>query len=178
MENPEVPAYKLMYLDQVFLLTSAQKDGTKPHVIPQLWTMPVSFKPQRIAISVAKSRYSHHLIETTKEFVLNIPSNEMAPKVWSCAPSANGGDKFARAKLTIMKAKKVSAPLIKECLGAIECKVLEQIDAADHSIFVAEVVATHNFKGGKVLVNASGDHDFELTSSGYKLKTTGSVSVK
>ena len=164
-EAKDAPAYKLMYLDQVYLLTTAHgvtEKERKPHVIPQLWVTPISFKPQMIAISVAKDRFTHHILEETNEFVLNIPGNELAPMVWACAPPGEGKDKFARSKLTILKAKKVKAPLIKECLAAIECKVVGKADAGDHTLFIGEVVATHKFKSGIVMVNAGGYHEFGI----------------
>jgi len=162
MAKNEDAAYKLMCLDQVYLLTTKCEDGKKTHVIPQLWAMPVSFKPQRIAVAVAKDRFTNHLLEKTGEFVLNIPSQEMAAQVWSCAPPCQEGDKFSRAKLTPMKALKVKPPLIKECLGALECRVANKIDAGDHTIFIADVLATHKLKSGKVMVNAAVRHEFSI----------------
>ncbi len=164
-EAKEPAAYKLMYLDQVYLLTTAHgvtEKEHKPHVIPQLWATPISFKPQMVAISVAKDRFTHHILEETKEFVLNIPGSELAPNVWACAPPGGGGDKFARSKLTVLKAKKVKAPLIKECLAAIECKVVDKADAGDHTLFIGDVVATHKFRSGTVMVNACGQHEFKV----------------
>lgn len=171
----EVPAYKLMYLNQVYLLTTAHAcdgDDHAPHIIPQLWATAVSFNPQMIAISVAKDRFTHHALEENREFVLNIPSHEMAAQVWGCAPSGKGMEKFERVKLTPVKASKVKAPLIKECIGAIECKVVHQVDAGDHSVFIGAVLATHHFKDGRFLLNADGQHNFTFTRSGYSLKTT------
>jgi flavin reductase (DIM6/NTAB) family NADH-FMN oxidoreductase RutF len=161
----EIPAYKLMYLDQVYLLTTAhgaKEKGFKPHIIPQLWATPVSFRPPLIAVAVAKDRFTHHILMETKEFVLNIPGSELAPRVWACAPPGDGGDKFTRSKLTPIKAKKVKAPLVKECLGAIECKVVGKIDAGDHTVFIGEAVATHKFKTGTVMINAAGHHEFKV----------------
>ena len=173
-DETETPAYRLMYLNQVYLLTTAHEcDGDKcaPHIIPQLWATAVSFNPPMVAISVAKDRFAHHAIQETREFVLNIPSHEMAQKVWGCAPSGRGREKFERVGLTPIKASKVSAPLIKECMGAIECKVAHQIDAGDHSVFVAHVLTTHSNGEGKFLLNADGQHNFTFTRQGYSLKT-------
>jgi flavin reductase (DIM6/NTAB) family NADH-FMN oxidoreductase RutF len=50
-------------------------------------------------------------------------------------------DKFEACKLTPVKAQKVKAPLIEECIGNIECKLYSIHEAGDHTIFVGEVVA-------------------------------------
>lgn len=153
-------AYRMLHLQQVFLLTSAHEEGEKPHVIPQLWAMPVSFSPELLAIAVANDRYTHVLISETKEFVLNIPGAELAGKVWACAPPGEGKDKFARAGITPIKASKVKAPLVKECLAAIECKVVGELPAGDHTLFIGKVVAKHKFCEGSILLNAPGKHGF------------------
>jgi len=161
VKKGSVPAYKLLYLQQVFLLTTIDKRGV-PHVIPQLWTIPVSFKPELVAIAVANTRLTHKLLCQTKEFVLNMPPASLARSVWACAPPHGNGDKFKRAGLTPVKAARVKPPRIKECIAAIECKVVKSIPAGDHTIFVGNVVATHRNKGGRVLLNAPGSHEFSV----------------
>jgi flavin reductase (DIM6/NTAB) family NADH-FMN oxidoreductase RutF len=155
-------AFKLMHLQQVFLLTSAHKGGKKPHVIPQLWAMPVSFSPELVAIAVANSRYSRVLIGESGEFVLNLPGEEIAGKVWACAPPGEGRDKFKRAGLSIAKARKVKAPIVKECLAAIECRVVKEFPAGDHTVFVGRVLATRKMGAGRFMINAPGRHEFGI----------------
>ena len=44
-----------------------------------------------------------------------------------------------------------------------ECeKVIHSIDAGDYEIFVGKVAATHRFREGKALFNASGRHEFVI----------------
>ncbi|MDD5317198.1 MAG: flavin reductase family protein [Candidatus ainarchaeum sp.] len=154
-------AYKMLHLQQVFLLTSAHEGGIKPHVIPQIWAMPASFSPELVAVAVANDRFTHVLISRTREFVLNVPGADISEKVWACAPPGEGKDKFARAGLTPVKAEKVCAPLVKECLAAIECRVASEEPAGDHTLFIGEVVAKHRFREGRVLLNAPGRHEFK-----------------
>jgi len=69
-------------------------------------------------------------------------------------------DKFARFKLTPVAGKHVKAPLIKECLGNIECKVTDII--GKHSIVVLEGLAAYIDPGRKErrTVHAVGDGTF------------------
>ena len=50
-------------------------------------------------------------------------------------------DKFARYKLTPVRAKLVRPPLIKECLANIECKVADIV--TQHNIVVLKAVAAY-----------------------------------
>jgi len=61
-------------------------------------------------------------------------------------------DKFKETGLTRLRAEKVKAPLIKECVARLECKVQSQFPTADHTIFVGEMVGAHVDKG--VFTNA------------------------
>jgi len=48
-------------------------------------------------------------------------------------------DKFKETKLTPMPAKTVEAPIIKECIAHLECKLYKQIPAGDHTLFIGEI---------------------------------------
>jgi len=155
-------AYSLLYPKQTILVTCISKDG-KPNIMTAVWATPVSFDPPYLAICIGKKRYSHNLIKETKEFALNFPSAEMKDAVVICGSiSGKNTDKFKEANLTQLKAKKIKAPLIKECLASIECKVVNEINAGDHTIFVGEVLAAQKNKEGKILLDKGGENFIEL----------------
>jgi len=52
-------------------------------------------------------------------------------------------DKFPEFGLTPLPADVVKPPLINECPINIECKLVDEFDAGDHTLFVGEAVATH-----------------------------------
>jgi flavin reductase (DIM6/NTAB) family NADH-FMN oxidoreductase RutF len=116
--------------------------GEKINVMTAAWQMPVSFKPMLVAVSIGHERFSHKLILESREFVINIPNLEMIKEVLCCGThSGRDADKFKVCKLTPVKAQKVSVPLIKECIGNIECRLYSHHKAGDHTIFVGEAVA-------------------------------------
>jgi flavin reductase (DIM6/NTAB) family NADH-FMN oxidoreductase RutF len=69
-------------------------------------------------------------------------------------------DKFAKFTLTPVQAKVVKAPLIKECLANIECKVVDIV--RKHNIVVLEGVAAYldPARKEKRTVHAVGDGTF------------------
>jgi flavin reductase (DIM6/NTAB) family NADH-FMN oxidoreductase RutF len=69
-------------------------------------------------------------------------------------------DKFAKFKLTAVPGKVVKAPLIKECLANIECKVVDIV--RKHNIVVLEGVAAYvdPARKEKRMVHAVGDGTF------------------
>ena len=55
--------------------------------------------------------------------------------------SGRNQNKLDLANLETIPSIKIKTPTIKDCLVSIECKVINQFIAGDHTIFVGEVVA-------------------------------------
>jgi len=139
-------ANRLINSGPVVLVTTSWQ--AKSNIITIAWQTPVSHTPMLVAISVGKTRYSHELLEKSKEFVINIPTVDLLKQVDFCGNvSGRSVDKFKESGLTPIKAEKVDAPLIKECIGHLECKLVETAPCGDHTIFIGEVVAAWVEKG-------------------------------
>jgi len=102
--------------------------------------MIISRKPPIIAISVAPQRFSHDLIKNSKEFTINIPTKNIINEVFYCGThSGKDADKFKKTKLTPLEGINVKCPRIKECIGHIECKVIDEKIYGDHTLFIGKV---------------------------------------
>lgn len=137
---PIAHAYRLINHGPTVLVTA--RHGDKENVMTASWQMPLSFRPPLVGVAIGHGRFTHGLILKGKEFVINIPHSWMIKEVWCCGSSSGRDtDKFNACGLKTLKARKVSAPLIEECIGNIECRLYSHFDAGDHTIFVGEVVA-------------------------------------
>jgi flavin reductase (DIM6/NTAB) family NADH-FMN oxidoreductase RutF len=126
------------------VLVSCIGKGEKPNIITVAWAMPTSVNPPLVAISIAPRRYSHSLIEETKEFIVNIPTIEILDETFLCgAVSGRNHDKFREAHLTPLSARKVKPPIIRECVAHLECRLKNQFTTGDHTIFVGEIVEAY-----------------------------------
>lgn len=140
-------AYRLLHPRNVVMVSCIDKAG-KANIVTLAWSMPTSFDPPLVAISVSPKRYSHKLIEQTGEFVVNVPTIEIARKTLFCGRvSGRKRDKFKEAPLTALPAKKVQAPLIAECVANLECKLVQKVVTGDHTVFIGEIVAAHVNEG-------------------------------
>jgi flavin reductase (DIM6/NTAB) family NADH-FMN oxidoreductase RutF len=116
--------------------------GWKPNLITIAWTGNVCSEPPMLSISVRPERHSYEIIETTREFVVNVPSLREARAVdWCGVVSGRSEEKFAGAGLTPAPALKVGCPIVLECPLNIECRVRESLKLGSHTMFVAEIVA-------------------------------------
>jgi flavin reductase (DIM6/NTAB) family NADH-FMN oxidoreductase RutF len=121
----------------VVLITT--NDGKKDNIMTISWTMVLDFTPV-FAITTGEWNYSFTALRKTKECVLSIPTVDMLDKVVGIGTCSGADtDKFSKFKLTPVKGRIVKAPLIKECLANIECKVTDIVKK--HNIVVLEGVA-------------------------------------
>jgi len=125
-------------------LVSCQGKTGQPNVLAIAWIMPASMDPPKLVFAIRKERYSYQLLEQTGEFVVNIAIRELARQVLYCGrKSGKDVDKFRATGLTTGKAKKVSAPIVNECVAHIECKVSQTIPKGDHVLVIGDVLAAY-----------------------------------
>jgi len=140
IEVPLSKALRLINPGPVVLVTSKYEEVV--NIMAAAWTTPISHDPPLVGVSISPRRFTHELIEQSGEFVLNIPGLNLARQVKLCGTrSGRNIDKFREAHLTPAEAKLVSVPLIEECLGHLECTLVEHYSLGDHTLFVGRVVA-------------------------------------
>lgn len=132
-------AFTLIEPGPVVLVTT--HDGKKPNIMTISWTMVVDFTPV-FAITTGAWNYSYAALRKTKACAIAIPTADMIDTVVGIGTCSGADtDKFAKFKLTALPGTVVKAPLIKECLANIECKVADIV--TKHNIVVLEAVAAH-----------------------------------
>jgi flavin reductase (DIM6/NTAB) family NADH-FMN oxidoreductase RutF len=158
-------AFTLIEPGPVVLITT--NDGKKNNIMTISWTMVMDFSPV-FAITTGPWNYSYAALRKSKECVIAIPAADMINQVVGIGTCSGADtDKFKNFGLTPVKGKHVSAPLIKECLANIECRVADIIK--NHNIIVLEGVAAYfdSARKEKRTIHAVGDGTF--VTDGRKL---------
>ena len=133
----------MLYPLPAVMVSVADKEGN-PNIITVAWAGTVCTNPPMVSISVRPERYSHHMIDETGEFVINLTTEKLAYATDYCGVrSGKDVDKFKELHLTPEKAEYVNAPLIEESPVNIECNVVKKETPGSHHIFLAEVKAVH-----------------------------------
>jgi flavin reductase (DIM6/NTAB) family NADH-FMN oxidoreductase RutF len=133
-------ATRLLQPGPVALVTTKYKG--KANVFVAAWVTPVSANPPQVALAVFPAIYSHALIQKSGAFTLNIPPRPLAEKVKKVGDvSGEVTDKFLSIGLTPYEGRQLSAPLIAECIGHLECGVTDTQHVGDHTVYFAEIVA-------------------------------------
>jgi len=124
----------------VVLVTSGTIE--KPNVMTFSWQTPVnSVDPCLVLLAIHHARYSYELIRQNNELVINIPGEKLLEQThFAGQVTGRQTDKFKQSGLTPVPAKLVSPPLIEECAGHLECRVVQTFKMQTHDLLICEVL--------------------------------------
>lgn len=153
------------------------------NIITIAWTGTICTNPAMVYISVRPGRHSYDMIKNTKEFVINLTTEDLVKATDYCGvKSGRDVDKWKEMNLTKGQAKKLKyAPIIEECPVNIECQVVDVQELGSHHMFIANVLSVqvseeHMNENGKFELNKTGlvvySHG-EYLSLGESLGTFG-----
>lgn len=133
----------MLYPLPVVMVSMADEEG-KTNIITVAWAGTICTNPPMLSISVRPERYSYDILKRTREFVVNLTTEELAYATDYCGvKSGRDVDKFREMNLHVEKASQVQAPLIAESPVNIECKVRKIEELGSHHMFLADVVAVN-----------------------------------
>ena len=134
-------SYLLLNHGPVALVSSAFHG--RRNVMAASWVMPLDFDPPKVVVVVDGRSFTRELIEASGEFALNIPCRRMADKVLAAGSiSGRDVDKFTHAKLATFPAGQIGAPLVRDCVAWLECRVIPEANNQQrYDLFIAKVVA-------------------------------------
>jgi flavin reductase (DIM6/NTAB) family NADH-FMN oxidoreductase RutF len=100
------------------------------------WVTQVSYDPLLIMVAVHPNRYTHHMIEQSGCFALHVLSNTQK----FFLARFKGPDPAAKFKEISWTDGKTGCPILRDCIGFFECRVVEKATPGNHTVFVGEVV--------------------------------------
>ncbi|MFO8007037.1 MAG: flavin reductase family protein [Candidatus Brocadiia bacterium] len=146
----------------LLLTSTAPQEGGQDNVMTIGWgSAGIIWGRPMFLVYVRPSRYTFGYVEATGEFVVNVPTDEMADICLECGRlSGRDVNKFVKLNLTREPARRVRPPLIAECVRHYECIVRHRNDVVDaaiddqiradcyaegdfHRVFFGEIVVAH-----------------------------------
>jgi flavin reductase (DIM6/NTAB) family NADH-FMN oxidoreductase RutF len=95
----------------------------------------VSLEPAMVLVCVDKNSDSYPLFAMSKTFAINILSHQQ--ETLSRRFAKSGGDKFTGIGFRIGV---TGTPILSDTIAFLECRVRQELDAGDHTIYVGEAV--------------------------------------
>ena len=123
------------------VLVSCCDQAGKPNVLSVAWHSPLSHEPPLVGIAIHPKRYSHALIRTGQEFIINVVGMAFADAVQICGSYSGAAvDKANLAGLTFSPARTVRPPYLAGALGHLECRMWAEMPVGDHTLFIGQVL--------------------------------------
>ncbi|MBI4492996.1 MAG: flavin reductase family protein [Chloroflexi bacterium] len=125
-------------------LFSTSRDG-KRNVQFAFRALGVWDDPPLLLVGVMHTNYSLEVIQETREFVLNVCSQEQVRAIGASRGLSGRTveDKFAVLGLDTRPAQHVQAPLVAGCHANVECRVANIMEAGGVTLFLAEALACY-----------------------------------
>ena len=119
------------------------EDPSRQNLITIAWAGTVNSEPPMVSISVRKSRYSHDMIRSSGEFVINLTDEKLCQAADFCGVrSGRDLDKAAAAGLRLIPAKGMRfAPAVEGAPVYLSCRVIRVEELGSHDLFLAEITA-------------------------------------
>ena len=127
-----------------FALVSTRKpDGTTNLMALSWWTY-VSNHPATLTVSISMKAYTNSLIRENKEFGLNVVDASLQQSAFACGTcSGRDENKPVKFGISLVEPKEIEAKIVEAHKVALECRLVNIVDTADHSIFIGKILACH-----------------------------------
>lgn len=119
----------------VAVVTSRAPDGTRCGLTATA-VCSVSLEPPLVLVSVDRDSRTHEAIEASGIYAVNLLSAEHVETAERFATKEP--DKFGGLEL---RTATTGAPVLDACLGFLDCEVVREVPAGDHTLFVGRVEA-------------------------------------
>lgn len=97
-----------------------------------------------IGIAIGKSSHTYRNIKRTGELTINVVTKPIARAAEICGENIPENEsEIEKANLHCENSRKLSVPIIKECVANIECRYCKEIEINYHSFVIVRCIAGH-----------------------------------
>jgi flavin reductase (DIM6/NTAB) family NADH-FMN oxidoreductase RutF len=119
----------------IYVLTARR--GDLRHGMSSSWAVQVSGEPPLVMASVDRAHFSHGLIRATRRFGLNVVGRgRRGIEDFFYSPAARAENNLERFATVDAPS---GVPLLADAMVGLDCVVEQEIEAGDHTLFVARV---------------------------------------
>ena len=131
----------------VCVVTSSHEG--KPFGLTVAWCMRVNSDPEMIAISIGKKRKGYDVIKAGGRFAINILGDDHIEVGRHFGLS--DGSSVDNFKDLDFERLKTGSPVLKDCVGALDCELHQSLDLGDHELLIGKVVDFAERDGDSIL---------------------------
>jgi flavin reductase (DIM6/NTAB) family NADH-FMN oxidoreductase RutF len=138
----------------IYVLTTGHLD--EPYGMVVSWVSPVSYDPPLVSAAIRTNRFLHDLIIRFDRFGLNVlASGEEEPmKAFKKSPPE------ARFGSLELFAGNTGAPILKEALAWLDCRLVETVRPGDHTLFIGRIEDGRRMRAGAPFTSLEYGHAY------------------
>jgi len=117
----------------------------------------VSAEPPQLLVCINRGAEAHDVVRASGRFAVNLLASEQQHLAHAFAGNAAiyGERRFEQACWTTLA---TGAPVLRDCVATFDCRLVEAVPAATHTVFIGRVEAVHIEPDLTPLVYAEGDY--------------------
>jgi flavin reductase (DIM6/NTAB) family NADH-FMN oxidoreductase RutF len=119
----------------IYVLTTRFEDTINGMIAS--WVSQVSFAPPLILAAVHPNRFTHELLQKSGHFALHI----LARQQKDLLGRFKGPDPNKKFESLRWREGTTGCPVLDDCIGYLECRVVQHLTPGNHSLFMGEVVS-------------------------------------
>ena len=125
------------------LVSTCTADGRNNLMALSWWTY-LSSRPATVGVCLSKRGFSGSLIAEQGEFCLCVPDASLRDAALRCGTcSGRVHDKAAEFGIVLEPAELVKPMRVSASRLVLECRLLQQVEVADHILYIAEVLGCY-----------------------------------
>ncbi|MCX7705346.1 MAG: flavin reductase family protein [bacterium] len=125
----------------IIIVVSLHPDGT---VNAGTFGAYTNVSGSEIGIAIGKMSHTYRNIKRVGELTINVVNKPMAKAAEICGRDIPENEsELEQANLHCENSKKVSVPIIRECVANIECRYVKEIEINYHSFVIVRCIAGH-----------------------------------
>jgi flavin reductase (DIM6/NTAB) family NADH-FMN oxidoreductase RutF len=150
--DEEIRSEALKNIPYGFFVVGVMDNSGEANGFTANWVSQASFDPPRVTVAVNKSIASHDMIRESRAFSLNFLDNSQEDLARKFARHQEAGsDEVGGSRFT--PGPETNAPLFEEAFAHLECRVVSELDAGDHTVFLGEVVGAQLQRPADILTD-------------------------
>ena len=120
----------------IYVLTTMK--GDERHGMIASWVSQVSHEPPLVIAAIRKNRRVHPIVKETGAFALHVLDRDEGKQLLGRFKLPMPEQRFEGAECVTFE---TGCPILKDTLAQLDCRLVNTIDAGDHTLFIGEAVA-------------------------------------
>ena len=131
--------YYLLHPRPVVIIGSGSVKNNEINFMAASWVTPISEDLEAFGFACYKENYTAELVKKYKQFSIIITND--IDLIWKVGTvSGREVNKVEKFGINVESGEKLDVPIIEDCLGFAECKLIETVEIGEDYFFIGEVV--------------------------------------